>query len=110
VGALSFFSVDQGVRWFDGSLLRGSLFGTDAQNRLIRFSVHDNDSWQWDTPVPLPQPPAPAAPIGIASRVSCAVMTDASGWHLTALMRDINGTIWNREYEIGTSAWRQSWQ
>jgi hypothetical protein len=111
------FLIDQGVRWTDGNLLRGSLFGStqfsniapDA-NRLIRL-LHDNNGWQWDTPVLLPQPKEGGN--WISSRVSCAVLTNVSGypgWHLTALMRDSNGTIWNREYESSGATWRQSWQ
>jgi len=114
---LTRFLIDQGARWMDGNLLRGSLFGStqfaqippDA-NRLIRL-FRDNNGWQWDTPVLLPQPPGGGN--WISTRVSCAVLTNVSGypgWHLTALMRDSNGTIWNREYETSTATWRQSWQ
>jgi hypothetical protein len=108
------FSVDQGVRWMDGGLLRGSLFGTAYSNQPypapVNLLVHlfrDNNGWQWDTPVPLPQPPAPAGS-RITSRVSCAVLTNVfgyPGWHLTALMRDSTGAIWNREYDSNTAAW-----
>jgi hypothetical protein len=112
------FVVDQGARWMDGSLLRGALFGStqfaniapDA-NRLIHL-FRNNNGWQWDTPVLLPQPPEGGN--WIAGSVSCAVLTNVSGypgWHLTALMRGSNGTIWNREYESSTGGtWRQSWQ
>lgn len=102
------FLVDQGARWIDGSLLRGSVFGTDASNQLIHL-FHDNNGWQWDAPVPLPQPSG--GTIWITSRVSCAALTNVfgyPGWHLTALMRDNTGAIWNREYDSNTSAW--TWQ
>ena len=52
----SLFLVDQGVRWIEGSLLRGSVFETDTSNRLIHL-FHDNNGWQWDAPEQLPQPP-----------------------------------------------------
>jgi hypothetical protein len=101
----SFFTIDQGVRWFDGSVLRGALFGSDTSGQLIRWFLDLNTwSWHWDTPSALPSGV-------IGSRVSSAVVTDASGWHLTALMRDNNGTIWNREYDNSdTGTWAQSWQ
>jgi hypothetical protein len=101
----SLFLVDQGVRWIEGSLLRGSLFGTDTSNQLIHL-YHDNNGWQWDAPVPVPQSPPPAIPI--ASRVSCGVLTNVIGYpgfHLTALMRDSTGTVWNREYDSNAATW-----
>jgi hypothetical protein len=108
VGYTLFF-VDQGARWMDGNLLRGSLFGstklTPDGNQLIHL-FHDNNGWQWDTPVLLPQPQKGGD--WILSRVSCAVLTNVSGypgWHLTALMRDSTGAIWNREYDSNTAAW-----
>src|SRR5262249_47557698 len=95
------FFVDQGARWMDGNLLRGSLFATTGTspdgNQLIHL-FHDNNGWHWDKPVLLPQPQKGVNPI--VSRVSCAVLTNVSGypgWHLTALMRDGTGAIWNRE-------------
>jgi hypothetical protein len=110
------FVVDQGARWMDGKLLRGSLFGStafstlpDTSNQLIHL-FRDNKGWQWDTPVALPQPPAGGG-MWIASHVSCAVLTNVfgyPGWHLTALMRDTTGAIWNREYDSNTAAW--TWQ
>jgi hypothetical protein len=101
----SWFLVDQGARWMDGSLLRGSLFGIGPNSELVHL-FHDNNGWQWDTPVPLPQPPA--ASIWINSHVSCGVLTNVfgyPGWHLTALMRDNKGVIWNREYDSNTATW-----
>jgi hypothetical protein len=103
----SLFLVDQGVRWIDGDLLRGSLFGTDTSNRLIDL-FHDNNGWQWAAPVPLPQPQPPAAPIWISSRISCAVLTSVvgyPGWHLTALMRDNTGRVWNRQFDSSSASW-----
>jgi hypothetical protein len=104
------FTVDQGVRWIDGSLMRGSLFGSDSSHQLIHL-FHDNNGWHWDAPVPLPQPQPPAAPIQISSRISCAVLTAVSGspgWHLTALMRDNTGKIWNRQLDSSSGSW--TWQ
>jgi hypothetical protein len=106
------FVVDQGARWMDGNLLRGSLFGStqfsnavpDA-NRLVHL-FRDNSGWQWDTPILLPQPPGGG--LWIDGHVSCAVLTKVSGypgWHLTALMRGDADTIWNREYDSNTAAW-----
>lgn len=109
----SLIVVHQGARWMDGSLLRGSLFGIGPStqpgppNALIHL-FHDNNGWQWDAPVLLPQPQPPAAPIWIASHVSCAALTYVAGypgWHLTALMRDNTGAIWNREYDSNTATW-----
>jgi len=105
----SLFFVDQGARWMDGNLLRGSLFGstklTPDGNQLIHL-FHDNNGWQWDTPVLLPQ--SQKGGNWITSRVSCAVLTKVPGypgWHLTALMRSGADTIWNREYDSNTAAW-----
>jgi hypothetical protein len=103
------FVVDQGALWKDPNLpvLRGALFGTLPNGVLIHL-FHDNNGWQWDTPASLPGGTL------ITSHVSCAVLTNvygSPGWHLTALMRDTNGTIWNRQYDNSNNGtWAQHWQ